>query len=199
MKILGIACSPRKRQTTYKAIEVSLEAAREFNPNLETPIVELAELDIRPCVACGSCRNGLSCQLDDDFEKLIPILADKTVAGMIIATPVYFGTMTAQCKAFIDRCAMFRRNGWIFRNRVGGVLAVGGFRNGGQEVTIQAVRAAMMCHDMVCVSDGKDTAHFGGTLFSNPENGVDDDTFGLKTAQNVGRRVAEVAAKMAAD
>ncbi len=192
MKILGIRCSPRKAQTTYKAMSICLKAAEATNETIETELIELAGLDIRPCVACGHCKKGLKCRIEDDFSTLIPILADKQVAGMIIGTPVYFGTMTAQCKALLDRCVMFRRNNWIFHNRIGGVLAVGGIRNGGQELTIQAVQAAMLCHDMICVSEGRDTAHFGATVFSDGEGGVESDTFGLQTTRNLGQRVAEL-------
>ena len=196
MKILGICCSPRPGQTTYKAMDSCLAAARKVSDEVETRLIELAELDIRACVACGKCKGELVCPVDDDFAALIPILEDGEVAGMIVGTPVYFGMMTAQCKALIDRCVMFRRNGWLFRDRVGGVLAVGGVRNGGQELTLQAVRAAMLCHDMICVGDGKDTAHFGATVFSGGESGVDGDRFGLETARNLGRRVAEVALRL---
>jgi len=196
MKILGICCSPRKGQSTFRAMEMCLEAARTQDSAVTTQLIELAGLDIRPCQACGQCKGQLSCPIEDDFASLIPTLADPDVAGMIVGTPVYFGTMTAQCKAFIDRCVMFRRNGWFFRDRVGGVLAVGGVRNGGQELTIQAVQAALQCHDMVCVSDGRPTAHFGATVFSGVDGGAERDDFGLQTARNLGRRVAEVAVKM---
>ena len=135
----------------------------------------------------------LKCKQEDDSNSLISVLNDKELAGIIIGTPVYLGTMTSQCKAFLDRSVLFRRNGFMFRNKVGAVLAVGGVRNGGQELTIQAVQAALMCHDMVCVSDGHDTCHFGATLFSGDPNGLEADTFGLQTAQNMGRRVAQIA------
>ena len=193
MKIIGISCSPRKGQTTYKALKYCLESAQEAEPLVETKLLELAGLDIRPCVACGACKNGLSCTIDDDFSPLIPVLADQEVAGMIIATPVYFGSMTAQCKAFLDRCVMFRRNGWVFRDRVAGVMAVGGVRNGGQELAIQTVQAACLCHDMICVSDGRETAHFGAALWSGGPGGIENDTIGLETAGNLGRRVTELA------
>jgi multimeric flavodoxin WrbA len=196
MKIIGICCSPRPGQTTAEAMRVCLAAARETAGGVETELIELAGMDIRPCTACGECKSGLTCPIDDDFASLVPVLADKEVIGMIIGTPVYFGTMTAQCKTLIDRCVMFRRNGWIFRNRVGGVLAVGGVRNGGQELTLEAVRAAMLCHDMICVGDGRDTGHFGATVFSGGPSGVGGDEFGLQTTRNLGRRVAEVAMKL---
>ena len=192
-KVIGISCSPRKGKTTYKALDVCLKAAREISEEIDTELIELAGLDIRPCNACMQCKKRLKCSIEDDFAELIPVLADKKVTGMIIGTPVYFGMMTAQCKAFLDRCGMFRFNNWIFRNRVGGALAVGGMRNGGQEITLQAVRTVLLCHDMICVSEGKDTAHFGATLVSGGEGGIEADTFGLKTARNLGRRVAQLA------
>ena len=193
VKILGINCSPRKSKTTCKALETCLKAAEELSTQIETQLIELGGLDIRPCNACMECKKELKCSIEDDFAQLIPALADKNVAGMIIGTPVYFGMMTAQCKAFLDRCGMFRFNNWMFRNRVGGALAVGSMRNGGQEITLQGVRTVLLCHDMICVSDGRDTAHFGATLVSGGKGGIEADTFGLKTAGNLGRRVAELA------
>ena len=73
------------------------------------------------------------------------------------------------------------------------MLAVGGVRHGGQELTLQTLWAAMLCHDMIVVSDGVHTAHFGGALFSGGEGGIAGDEVGLTTARNVGQRVAEVA------
>jgi multimeric flavodoxin WrbA len=193
MKIIGINCSPRKGQTTQKGLETCLDAARKESDRIKTEIIELADLDIRGCLDCGYCKKQLKCKQEDDFNSLIPALSDKEVAGIIIGTPVYLGTMTSQCKAFLDRSILFRRNDFIFRNKVGAVLAVGGVRNGGQELTIQAVQAALLCHDMVCVSDGFNTCHFGATLFSGGQGGLEADAFGLKTAQNLGQRVAQLA------
>lgn len=193
MKIIGINCSPRKGQTTQKSLAVCLEAAREVSEKIETDIIELAGKDIRGCIGCGFCKKQFQCKQDDDFDSLIPVLRDDDIGGIVIATPVYLGGMTSQCKAFLDRSVLFRRNGFCFRDKVAGVLAVGGVRNGGQELTIQGVQAALMCHDMVCVSDGCDTSHFGATVFSGGETGVEGDSFGLKTARNLGRRVAELA------
>lgn len=196
MKIVGICCSPRKEESTYKAMEICLQAASDFDKGVETQLVELADKKIGPCTACNICKKGLICGWEDDFSEFIPLLSNPQVGGIIIGTPVYFGGMTAQCKAFLDRCVMFRRNGWLLRDKVGGVLSVGGVRNGGQELTLQSVRAAMLCHDMICVSDGKDSAHFGAALFSGCPGGIKNDEDGLKTARNLGRRVAELALRL---
>jgi len=196
MKILGISCSPRKGQSSYKALKVAMDACVEHESKIKTEIIDLGGKSILPCKACGHCAKELKCSIDDDFNALISTLEDSEVAGMIIATPVYFGSMTGHCKAFLERCVMFRRNGWKFRNRVGAVIAVGGVRNGGQELTIQGVQSALFCQDMVCVSDGSPTAHFGATLHSNSKTGINEDEFGLITTKNTGKRVAELAMKI---
>lgn len=195
-KVVGICCSPRQGQSTFKAMRVCLDAAKEVSPQIEVPLIELADKKIGPCTACGICKQGLICGWDDDFGDLIPLLSDASVGGIIIGTPVYFGGMTAQCKALLDRCVVFRRNGWLLKDKVGGVLAVGGVRNGGQGLTLQSVRAAMLCHDMICVSEGQDSAHFGAALFSGGPGGIDADDVGLHTARNLGRRVAELALRL---
>ena len=197
VRILGICCSPRQGQSTYKAMQVCLEAAKEAVPQIEVQLIELAGKKIGPCTACSICKKGLICGWEDDFWEFIPMLSDPKVCGIIIGTPVYFGGMTAQCKALLDRCVVFRRNGWLLRDKVGGVLAVGGVRNGGQELTLQSVRAAMLCHDMICVSDGKDSAHFGAAMFSGGPGGIEADQDGLNTARNLGRRVAELSLRLA--
>ncbi len=196
MKIVGISCSPRKGKSTTYALEVCLQAVKETVPDVETILIDLSEMKINGCIACGKCMKVLACSQEDDFPKMIPTLSDPELAGLVVATPVYFGSMTSQCKAFLDRCVMFRRNGFLLRDKVGGVIAVGGFRSGGQELTIQTVHAAMLVQDMVVVSEGKPTSHYGATLWSGHPDGIEKDTFGLETARNLGKRVAEVAVKM---
>ena len=193
MKIIGINCSPRQGQTTQKSLEVCLKSVHDESGDIETDIINIADLDVRGCLGCGYCKNQLKCKQEDDFNSLIPVLSDEEVAGIIIATPVYLGTMTSQCKAFLDRTVVLARNGSLLRNKVGGVLAVGGVRNGGQELTIQAVQAAMFCHDMVCVGGGTKAAHFGAALVSNEQKGVECDKIGIETAKDIGRRVTGLA------
>ncbi len=191
MKIVGVSASPRRGKTTYHALKTCLDAAAAQGAEVE--LVELAGKTINPCLACGACLKKLACSQEDDFIPLIPLLSDPGLAGLILATPVYLCGLSAQAKAFLDRCVMLRRNGFLLRNKVGGALAVGGVRNGGQELSIQAIHASMLCQDMVVVSDGMPTSHLGGTCFSGGEGGIEADAFGLKTAAALGKRVAEVA------
>ncbi len=197
MKIVGICASPRKEKSTHFLLQECLAEvgnnSAALNKKIETELIDLAGLDIGGCIACGKCKKGVQCSQDDDFQQIIPRLSDPLVKGIVLATPVYMGSMSSQAKAFLDRSVLFRRNGFLFKNLIGAVLAVGGSRNGGQELTIQAVQAAMMIHDMIIVGDGQ---HFGGTGWSNHPDGYEGDEEGTATARLTGKRMAEIVALM---
>jgi len=193
LKIVGISCSPRQGQTTATSLKVCLEAAGNVSPRIETELIELAGLKINGSLAAGI---PLEPGEKDDFPSLIPRLTDPNVRGIIIGTPVYFGNMSALCKAFLDRCIAFYQNDLALSNKVGGVLAVGGTRNGGQEATVQSVQVSLFCQEMIVVGNGRPHSRFGATLWSGIEGGVTKDEYGMTTAQNLGRRVAETVLRM---
>jgi multimeric flavodoxin WrbA len=195
IRIIGIACSPRKGKTTAAALQVCLRAAADVDTRIETELIELAGMKIDGSLAAGL---PLAPGQEDDFEKLVPKLADPKAAGIIIGTPVYFGNMTYLCKAFLDRCMVFRKS-FALSGKVAGVLAVGGVRNGGQELTIQSVQNALLCQEMIIVGDGKPTGHTGATVWNNGKDDITTDEFGMSTARNLGRRVAEIALRLASD
>ncbi|MGQ9576873.1 MAG: flavodoxin family protein [Thermoguttaceae bacterium] len=191
LKIVGVCCSPRKGKTTAQALGICLEAAKGVAPDrIETELIELADLEIPGYVAAGV---PLKPGQKDDFPAIAAKLADRRVAGIIIGTPVYFGSMSGLCKAFLDRCILLRMKQFALANKVGGVVAVGGVRNGGQEMTIQGVQAALLCQEMVLVGDGRPTGHWGATVWNNGKDDISQDEFGVATLKNLGRRVAEVA------
>lgn len=194
VKIVGVSCSPRKGKTTAASLRVCLDAAEKVDPRIDVELIELAGMKIDGSLAAGL---PLEPGQKDDFGQLVPKLSDPKVAGIIVGTPVYFGNMTSLCKAFLDRCMTFRKNKFALSNKVAGVLAVGGVRNGGQEITIQSVLAALLCQEMIIVGDGRPTAHIGATVWNNGKTPVTEDEFGMATAKNLGRRVAEVALKIA--
>jgi multimeric flavodoxin WrbA len=194
MKIIGIATSPRKEQTTYQALKLALEAAAGVDDSIETELIDLAGIHIHPCQACNLCKTGVKCSIDDDFTKLLSKFEDDEIGGVIVASPVYMGSMSAVCKCFLDRSVIFRRNGFMWKDVVGGAIALGHSRNGGQELTISAIHHTMQIHDMVIVSDGAPTAHFGGTMWTH--DGVANDAFGISTTTGLGKRVAELALRL---
>lgn len=194
IKILAISCSHRKGKTTAAALGVCLQAAKEVGPRIETELIELAGLKIDGSVAAGV---PLAPGERDDFPTLVPKLADPKVRGIIIGTPVYFGNMSSLCRAFLERCIVLYQDKLALSNKVAGVVAVGGTRNGGQEVTIQSVQISLFCNEMILVGNGRPGPRHGATVWSGAEGGVLKDEIGMTTVKALGRRVAEVALRVA--
>ena len=189
MKIVGICCSCRKGKTTATSLQVSLESAQEVSSRIEAELIELAGLKINGNIAAGAAPEPGQ---RDDFPPLVPRLANPKVRGIIIGTPVYFGTMSSLCKAFLDRCIVLWQDDLALSGKVAGALAVGGSRNGGQEVTIQSVQTSLFCQEMIVVGNGRPGPRLGATVWSGAPGGVTKDEYGMTTAKGLGRRVAEV-------
>lgn len=187
VKVLAVGCSPRKSRTTVTGLEAALAGARSAGADVRTELVELAGLKIDGALAILPAEPGQG----DDFAQVEKLLADPELGGLIIGTPVYFATVSALCKAFLDRCAVFRKSNGL-RNVVGGALAVGAGRNGGQETTVQAIHAWMLYQDMVIVGDGGPLGRLGAMLWSADED-VSKDSLGLESARLMGKRIGELA------
>lgn len=188
-RIVAVACSPRKGKTTFQSLGICLQAAKEEAPSaIETELIELADLEIPAALAAGI---PLKPGQQDDFPPVAEKLADRSVRAVIVGTPVYFGSPSALCKAFLDRCIALRARGMALANRIGAAVAVGGVRNGGQELALQVVQAALLCQEMLVVGDGRPTAHFGATVWNDGHDDISRDEFGVTTLKNLGRRVAQ--------
>lgn len=103
MKILGIACSPRKGGNTEILVREALEGARERGS--ETELILVADMNIAPCDACGACLENGICRIKDDMQTIYQQL--ELADGVIFGTPVYFVNVSAQAKAVIDRTYAF--------------------------------------------------------------------------------------------
>lgn len=189
VKILGVSCSPRKGKTTATAVQAALDAAKQVDPRIEVELIDLGGMQI-----AGS--SGTSSQPADDFDKILSKFKDPLPDGLIIGSPSYFRTMSALCKAFLERLAVLRSPKLLLADKVVGVLAVGAYRNGGQELVISQIQAAMLCHEAVIVG-GKPGAHQGATLWNAYNDDITKDEFGMATAKQLGIRVAEAALRLA--
>jgi multimeric flavodoxin WrbA len=187
LKILGLACSPRKGMTTAKAVQMALDAAQGLDARIQVELIDLGGLNI---------AGWSPVPPKDDFDALLPKLQDPAVAGLIIGSPAYFRGLSALCKAFIERCGPLREPQMLLDGKPVGVIATGGFRNGGQELVIEQVQTAMLCFGMIPVG-GRPPAFQGGTVLATKDD-ISGDELGLGTARNTGLRVADFALKLAA-
>lgn len=100
MKVLAISSSPRIGGNSDVLCDQFIKGASDAGHS--TQKINLAKMDISPCIACYGCRNTHHCMKRDDMEPILQELIDAEV--VVLATPVYFYSMNAQMKRMIDRC-----------------------------------------------------------------------------------------------
>ncbi len=99
-KVLIINSSPRKTGNCAVLCKEFARGAEEAGHSVET--VALREKKVAPCLACMACqKNGGTCVQKDDMAAVLDSIAAADV--IVLATPVYFFSVTAQLKAMIDR------------------------------------------------------------------------------------------------
>lgn len=104
MKVLALLGSPRKKGNTALLLDEYLRGMRDSGKGAEITKVFLHEKDIRSCSSCETCRKVTigQCAVKDDMQELYPLFCE---ADMVIyASPVYWWSVSAQLKAFMDRC-----------------------------------------------------------------------------------------------
>src|SRR3989337_4578311 len=102
-KIIAIFGSPRKEGNSDILLNSALKGAESNGADVEKIIIR--DLQIAPCNSCGKCYEKGDCVINDDMQKMYPKLVDAD--GIIVASPIYFMGVSAQLKAFIDRCQAF--------------------------------------------------------------------------------------------
>ncbi|MCZ7635881.1 MAG: flavodoxin family protein [Verrucomicrobia bacterium] len=186
LKILGVSCSPRKGMTTAQAVQAALNAAQTVDSRIQTELIDLGGLSIAPWSPKPP---------EDDMKAILPKLQDPALAGLIVGSPSYFRSLSGLAKCFLERLAPLREPKMVLADKPFGVVAVGAFRNGGQELTIEQIQAVLLCFGMIPVG-GHAPAFQGATVLSANDSIAQDD-LGLKTAAQLGKRVGEIAIKLA--
>ena len=100
MNVLGISGSHKRDGLTSILLDKALDGAKASGAHTEKII--LNDLNFKACQECGGCDETGICILDDDMEPIYEKLAGADV--VIVASPIYFGNITAQLKSMIDRC-----------------------------------------------------------------------------------------------
>lgn len=111
--ILGISSSPRYGGNTDVLLDAALAGARSSGASTEKIILNC--LDFKPCQECGGCDDTGVCVIPDDMRMVYKKVSNAD--GIIMASPVFFGSLTAQAKAMIDRfeCAWIAK--YILKKR----------------------------------------------------------------------------------
>lgn len=105
-KLLLISGSPTRGASTDLLMQlVADECAITLGEDVEIQMVKISELQFIPCQACGEAPTPHFClfhEIDKQYDQIVECDA------LIFGSPIYFDNVSAQAKAFIDRCNCFR-------------------------------------------------------------------------------------------
>jgi len=100
MNIIAILGSPRRGGNSELLLDEAIAGVRSSGARVEK--IVLSELKFVPCQNCGGCDKTGICIVKDDMQPIYKKL--KSADGIILASPIFFGSISAQAKAMIDRC-----------------------------------------------------------------------------------------------
>ncbi len=184
--ILGINGSPKKKGNSAYALRYALSILNDAG--FETEYISLADKHINFCKGCIVCRKG-KCIHNDDMQLIIDSI--RRCKCLILASPVFMGLITGPMKIMMDRTVLFRVGGenigdqFELSGKIGAGIACGGFRNGGQELTLQCMHTYFLQQDMIVIADGRPYSHSGATIVGDAKN----DTLGLETIKNLSNKI----------
>ncbi|MEM3716277.1 MAG: flavodoxin family protein [Candidatus Bathyarchaeia archaeon] len=141
----------------------------------------MAGKEIKPCDACLLCRKTGECHIKDDFQEIF----DKMVRadGIILASPVYFGSATPQIMALINRAGYISiAKGRVFENKVGGALVVA--RRAGYNFTFAQLLFFFLIQGMIVPG-----STYWNIAFGRDKGDVMKDEEGLRTARNFAKKM----------
>ncbi|NLZ28175.1 MAG: flavodoxin family protein [Firmicutes bacterium] len=137
--LLAISSSPRRKGNSEVLLQSFLHGAEEAGWNIDH--VRINNLKINFCQACDWCANSGECIQKDDMQAIYP----KVVAAraMVLATPVYFGTMSGQAKVFVDRFQCW----WQAKYNIKKPLVDPGEKRPGYFICVSALKGKNYCEN----------------------------------------------------
>ncbi len=186
--IIGVCGSPRKQATEY-VLEEALSMLEE--KGLETKLWTVRGKWVDYCAHCNYCLENKECVVQDDLQELYALLTK--AKGIIFASPVYNGGVSAQTKAVMDRMrAAVAANQNFFKGKIGMGIATGGDRNGGQELALLQIHTFFVINGMISVGGGFFGANLGATFWTKDTlDGVKLDEEGFRSLRKTVKRFAD--------
>ncbi len=183
VKIVGVVASPRVGGNTEILVTQALTSAAAQGS--DTVLIALAGKRIQPCEHCGACYPTGACSIDDDMQEIYPQLL--SADGIIIGSPVYFWSMTAQAKLVMDRTYALRYPTFRLAGKVGGAIAIAGTR--GQVHTLTTFNTFYLGQRMI-------PCHFGVDGRASKKGEIVHDTRAMLAAETLGQQMVTLIAAL---
>lgn len=182
MKVVALNGSPKANGNTAQSLKMVLEELEK--EGIGTELVQLGGKSVCGCKACRRCfqkRDGC-CAVEDDLNPILKKVFEAD--GLLIGSPTYFSNMSAEVKAFIDRCGFVSMaNGGLMRRKTG--AAVVSVRRAGSTFVFSSINLFFGITEMITVG----STYWNMTLSLEPGD-VQKDQEGIRTFQTLGKNMA---------
>jgi multimeric flavodoxin WrbA len=177
MKVVAIGGSPRLQGHSNYLIDQALSELA--SRGIETEKIVLSQHKFGYCLAHGNCAQVKECQQKDDAGWILDKYSQAD--GIIVASPVYFGSISGQIKAFVDRTFFLYRHDKRPQAKCIGLIAIAG--RGGHEETIKELKKFIRVANAQVFT----LAGASGAPDSDPKTQVEL----IKQAKDMGRQMAD--------
>lgn len=179
MKVLLINGSPHPKGCVWRALS---EVEKVLNENgIETEWVNVANKDVRGCIACLYCRTHNKCVFDDIVNETAPKF--KEADGMIVGTPTYYAGPNGQLHSFLDRL-FFSTISTVDKTMKVGATVVSS-RRAGSTSAFDDINKYFTISSMPVVS-----STYWNEVHGYTAEDVEKDLEGLQTMRNLARNMA---------
>jgi multimeric flavodoxin WrbA len=190
MKVLGISGSPRCGGNTDILVNSALEVLAA--EGLRTEFLSLADRPVKPCMACRGCfaSDTIRCvQEDPAFEGVLDRFA--AADGILIGSPVYFGSATPQIMALLDRVGyVARRHPQLLRRKAGAAIVVA--RRAGQNFTFAQLNYFFLISEMIVPG-----SNYWNVAVGREKGEVRNDSEGMATVKTLAQNMAWLMKRLA--
>ncbi len=177
MKVLIINGSPRKNGNTSVALR---EAEKIFeSEGIDYETLQIGGMDIRGCIACGSCFKNGKCAFSDIVNEAAPKF--EAADGLIVATPVYYASANATLIAFLDR--LFYSTAFDKTMKVGASIVCA--RRGGCSATFDELNKYFTIANMPVAS-----SQYWNSIHGREKGEAEMDEEGRQTMRVLARNMA---------
>ena len=185
-KVLLINGSPHPHGCTAAALEEMIGVFRE--EGIETELIQLGGRDIRGCIGCGKCGQAGKCVFDDAVNETAPKF--EAADGLVIGSPVYYGSPNGTLLAFLDR--LFYSTRFSKHMKIG--AAVVSCRRGGNTASFDMLNKYFTISGMPVAS-----STYWNQVHGFTAGDVKKDAEGLQTMRNLARNMAFLIRAVAAE
>ncbi len=182
MRVLGISGSPRSEGNTTIMVKTALEELEARG--VEVEFISLADHDVLPCTGCNGCMKAEkpACVIKTDAFHLI---LEKVLEadGLLVGSPVYFGSATPNIMALLDRLGYVTRKKDLLRRKIGAALVVA--RRAGQNFTFAQLNYFFLISNMIVPGSS-----YWNVAFGREKGEIRQDEEGMQTVRNLAENMA---------